>query len=208
MGVITNCCTTANNFEVIFPGLKVRLCTLAANFKVPVFRDLLMALGIVSCSRNSVKNNLKNGISSIIVIGGAAETEHANPRVFKLVLKKRNGFIKLALETGASLVPSFGFGETDIWTQKIFPKDSTGGKIQTWIRNMFGVHIPILDRFMPRSSKIVTVFGSPIDCPMISAPSNEQIQIIKKQYIDGLVKLFEDHKRNYGYGDCVVEIVE
>ena len=51
------------------------------------------------------------------VVGGAHEAEHAFPNTNRLVLKKRLGFIKLALRTGSFLVPVFGFGENDLWDQ-------------------------------------------------------------------------------------------
>lgn len=44
-------------------------------------------------------------------VGGAQESLNAKPGHYQIVLKKRKGFIKLVLQTGASLVPVFSFGE-------------------------------------------------------------------------------------------------
>ena len=46
-----------------------------------------------------------------MIVGGAAESLEAFPGQYRLVLRKRKGFIRIALETGASLVPVFSFGE-------------------------------------------------------------------------------------------------
>jgi hypothetical protein len=42
---------------------------------------------------------------------------YAHPNTNVLYLRKRQGFIKLAMETGAQLVPVFSFGETDTFRQ-------------------------------------------------------------------------------------------
>ena len=51
------------------------------------------------------------GSAITIVIGGAEESLHARPGVMELVLKKRHGFIRMAIETGSLLVPILSFGE-------------------------------------------------------------------------------------------------
>jgi len=58
----------------------------------------------------------KNGPGSAItiVIGGAEESLHARPGVMELVLKKRHGFIIIAIESGSLVVPVLSFGENGI----------------------------------------------------------------------------------------------
>ena len=47
-----------------------------------------------------------------IVVGGARESLDAQPQSLRLVLKRRKGFVKLAIRTGADLVPVLAFGGT------------------------------------------------------------------------------------------------
>jgi Diacylglycerol acyltransferase len=61
----------------------------------------------------------------MIVVGGAAESLNAFPGTYNLVLKKRLGFIKLALRNGASLVPVLSFGENDLWDQVLPAKSDS-----------------------------------------------------------------------------------
>jgi 2-acylglycerol O-acyltransferase 2 len=72
--------------------------------------------GICSVSRKSCINILGQGPGSAItiVVGGAAESLYAHPGTHDLTLKKRLGFIKVAIREGAQLVPVFSFGENDV----------------------------------------------------------------------------------------------
>jgi 2-acylglycerol O-acyltransferase 2 len=117
--------TEALGFGQLFPGITNTLLTLDANFSIPLYRDWAIRLGLQSVSRESCENLLtKGGINGAgmgraitIVIGGARESLDASPNSLKLVLKKRKGFVKLAVRTGADLVPVLSFGENDLYDQ-------------------------------------------------------------------------------------------
>lgn len=49
--------------------------------------------------------------------GGAEEALDAHPGSHILTLSKRKGFIKIAIETGAQLVPMYCFGENELFEQ-------------------------------------------------------------------------------------------
>jgi 2-acylglycerol O-acyltransferase 2 len=74
---------------------------------------MVIALGLCSVSKKSVETILTKGPghSCTIVVGGASEALYAFPGTANLVLKRRMGFIKMAIKTGAHLVPIFAFGE-------------------------------------------------------------------------------------------------
>lgn len=95
---------TATNFSAKFPGLNPHLLTLSSNFQIPVYRDFLMSMGLCSVSMRSCTNILRKGPGSCltIVIGGAAESLSAHPGTADLTLKRRLGFIKLALREGCA----------------------------------------------------------------------------------------------------------
>lgn len=75
-----------------------------------------MIHGCGSVSKRSCANVLSQGPGSAIaiVIGGAAESLSAHPGTADLTLKKRFGFVKMAIREGADLVPVFSFGENDV----------------------------------------------------------------------------------------------
>ena len=79
-------------------------------------------MGLASVSRESCENLLSRGGANgegmgrgiTIVVGGARESLDARPQSLRLVLKRRKGFVKLAIRTGADLVPVLAFGGTHL----------------------------------------------------------------------------------------------
>jgi 2-acylglycerol O-acyltransferase 2 len=106
------------------------------------------------------------GHSVMIVVGGAGESLNARPGIYNLVLKRRLGFIKLSIRTGACLVPVFSFGENDIWEQADNPKESKVWKFQKLIQKYIGWTMPLFHGrglfnydvgVLPHRRQIVTV---------------------------------------------------
>ena len=65
---------------------------------------MLMSLGVIDVSRDSLEYNLTQkgaGHSVVIVVGGAAEIREMGFDSYALIMKRRKGFIKLALQTGS-----------------------------------------------------------------------------------------------------------
>ncbi|KAK4881374.1 hypothetical protein RN001_004693 [Aquatica leii] len=163
-------------------------------------------LGMCSSSAQSIKWILQNpngGNLAAIIIGGVAEALHAEPNKYRLVLKNRKGFIKIALKTGSPLVPVFSFGETDIYNQFRHPLLQ---KFQYFVKAIAHIApiIPIGRGFLqysfglvPERKPLTTVFGSPIQVRRIENPTPEEINEFHKKFIDDLVILFEENKHKY-----------
>ena len=85
--------------------------TLATNFTAIFTREWSLLHGLRSCSRRSCLNLLRRpGNAIILVPGGAAEALVSEPGTCDLLLGRRKGFVRVALLSGASLVPVFLFG--------------------------------------------------------------------------------------------------
>ena len=123
-GAFGSFATEGNGFAELFPGIQPHLMTLKINFRWPFHRDLLLGLGLVDVSKESITHVCKKkgpGNAAIVVIGGAAESMEAFHDAATLVLKNRKGFVKMAIRCGAQLVPVFGFGENNVVTQASRP---------------------------------------------------------------------------------------
>ncbi|KAJ7607837.1 DAGAT-domain-containing protein [Mycena polygramma] len=197
MGAVTTFATEATGFSAAFPGIKPHLLTLASNFKIPFYRDVILALGICSVSKKSCSNILKAGPGSAItiVVGGAAESLSAHPGTADLTLRRRLGFIKLAIRHGADLVPVFSFGENDIYEQMPNERGTTVYKLQEKFKAVFGFTLPLFHGrgllnynlgLMPYRRQIVAVIGRPIHVTQTENPSLEEVMRIQKLYIEEL----------------------
>lgn len=145
MGAVATFATEALDFSDTFPGITPRLLTLASNFKLPLYRELLLAMGICSVSKRSCERALRKGEGSsiTIVVGGAAESLNAHPGTADLVLRRRLGFIKIAIRNGADLVPVFAFGENDIYEQLANEKGTKVYSLQKRFQAIFGFTLPL-----------------------------------------------------------------
>ncbi|CAO3680882.1 unnamed protein product [Rhizopus stolonifer] len=143
MGAFANFATEATGFSKLFPNIQLSLLTLHQNFRIPFYRDLIMALGLASVSRRSCKHLISSGKSIVIVIGGAAESLNARPKENDLVLKKRLGFIRIGIQHQAPLVPVFSFGENDLYEQVESVKGSILFKLQKKFQDIVGWTMPL-----------------------------------------------------------------
>ena len=68
----------------------------------------------------------------MLIVGGASEAYNSDPDEIRLVLNRRKGFVKLALQYGRPLVPVFSFGEAFLYDQVHNPPGSKLRKFQEW----------------------------------------------------------------------------
>ncbi|KAL3898106.1 MAG: hypothetical protein SGCHY_002965 [Lobulomycetales sp.] len=188
----------SSNFAQLFPGLSFRLCTLNLNFLAPFIREPLLARGFISCDKDSISHVLKKGPGHAVglVVGGAKESLFAGPGRNTLVLAKRKGFVKLAIQNGANLVPVYSFGE-----QRTFSILTGFERIQRRISKLVSF-APVLfyGRWglpIPYSVPINSVVGDPIPCEQNDNPSQEMIDDMHALYCERLKALFDKYKDQY-----------
>eukprot|EP00435_Cladocopium_sp_Y103_P073224 s16_g42.t2 len=122
--------TDASGFNQTFPGVRVHLLGHNAIFRIPLFREWCLMHGHGSAGRDTCLYLLRRGDSIALAPGGAKESLECEPGTMRLVLQNRKGFARLALRTGAALVPVLGFGENDLYSTVQFEKHTWGRAIQ------------------------------------------------------------------------------
>ncbi|KAK9242541.1 diacylglycerol acyltransferase-domain-containing protein [Lipomyces tetrasporus] len=204
--------TEGAGWEKLFPGIPVSLLTLETNFQLPFYREYLLSLGIASVSRRSCTNLLKHNQSICIVIGGAQESLLAEPGTLDLVLLKRRGFVKLAMsaprvsDQPTCLVPILSFGENDVYDQVRGDQTSRLYKIQTFVKKTAGFTLPLMHArgifnydfgLMPYRRQMTLVVGNPIAVPYVAQPTEAEIEVYHKKYVDELNRLWDTYKDDY-----------
>ncbi|NP_001155383.1 diacylglycerol o-acyltransferase-like [Acyrthosiphon pisum] len=215
-GSFSNFATDAGQFSELFPGLTSYLITLNLHFCMPFSREIGIGLCLQESSEKSLMNLLDNkkGNVAVLMVGGVSEAFKSFPGPYHLILKNRKGFIRVALQTGASLVPVFSFGETNVYGMGQAEPNSFWDKVLKLIKWKSGNKVPVGRGFfqysfgiVPRRHPIVTVVGKPIDVPKIVKPEKEDIEKYHQIFIDELTKLFEEHKTKYSKHPDEMELV-
>lgn len=91
-------------------GIIVRSLGDHAHFKVPVWRDLLTAFGVVDGTREVTAELMRQGEVILVFPGGGREVAKRKGEKYQLIWKNRMGFARLAIEHGYSIVPFAAVG--------------------------------------------------------------------------------------------------
>lgn len=176
----------------------------------PIVKDWLRALGFLPAVAREMRRCLERGEHAAIVPGGVKEVVWAG-RVDeeRIALRHAFGFVKVAIQTGAALVPVYTFGESL----------SCGPDFAPWFdarrRWTYRLEAPI--RYLSLcqrwllpfpNGRLVTVVGDAIDLgPREERPSRERVAEAHGRYCEKLLELIEETKEEAGYGGQVTVLV-
>eukprot|EP01138_Halocafeteria_seosinensis_P005551 gb/GECG01005674.1/.p1 GENE.gb/GECG01005674.1/~~gb/GECG01005674.1/.p1 ORF type:complete len:271 (+),score=19.07 gb/GECG01005674.1/:1-813(+) len=206
---------------------KTRIGVASAVFNLPFMRDFYLWFGAVDATREALNLQLNKGNSVALLPGGIKEQLLVcSPKRETIVLNKRKGFIRLALQHGASLVPVFIFGERDAYkTSRVL------SGVSWFLKRLFNAGIPMVrGRFFSMVAYPVPlhlVMGKPIDTPKLTVvpdvhgqqrPNERATEVTQSEfdsyvdhyhqvYVDELQTLFDQHKEAAGYHDTHLKIL-
>jgi 2-acylglycerol O-acyltransferase 2 len=172
----------------------------------PIFKQILCGMGVIDADRDSARRALKRFPYTIgISTGGVREVFETNADDECILLRERVGLIKLAIRTGADLVPCYLFGNTKLlscWAGEGIP--GARSVLEAISRKIGFALILIHGRFglpIPRRTPILAVKGKAIPTHRLKCenPTKEQIQVIQDQLIDDMQELFDGYKHLYGW---------
>ena len=167
---------------------------------MPILKDVVGVFGCIDASGSYLKSRLQRRKGSVVLyVGGMVELFYASPKKETVFLKKRKGFVKLALRTGADLVPVYLFGNTTSLEALKWP-------ILAKISRKTGVSFTLFwGRWflpLPKKVKLTYARGRPLGLPHIENPTDADVEKYHALYVSKLVELFDRYKKfNPDYAD-------
>lgn len=200
--------TTLIGFPKIF-GYPMKGLASSAALKTPIFRQLLCSIGVIDASRESATQALRNKHVVGISTGGVAEVFEQNAKEGHeaIVLQDRKGLVKLAIRTGATIVPCYLFGNTKLYSMW-YGGDEESAPLRKglrWLSRKLGAatilfwgrcFLPI-----PYRIPIYGVMATPIRVEQSDEPKQEDIDRIHAEMVASMRALFDEHKASYGWAD-------
>mmetsp|Transcript_18927 Transcript_18927/g.28050 ORF Transcript_18927/g.28050 Transcript_18927/m.28050 type:complete len:195 (+) Transcript_18927:491-1075(+) len=180
----------------------VRFCFSPALYMSPFFRLWSRLCGNPGrADKPSMVKYMKRKENVALPPGGFEEATLTSKHHDRVYIKKRVGFVKLALQHGYDIVPVYCFGENATYS-------NVQGAWKLRLKmNSFG--IPAILTFgawflplLPKRSKygLYVVCGDALKLPTIENPTREEVKVWHDKYMAALVKVFEDHKCD-AYGE-------
>jgi len=164
---------------------------------LPIVRDMVRYMNCISSDYTSIVNALKTD-SITLGLGGADEMGRVKHKHLELVIKKRKGIFKIALETGTPLVPVLTYGENEI-----FPLIESD--FLNWLNDSLysiirgRIYLPSLQSIRNWANLLVrplepvhTYTGRPIYVKKIEKPTDKHIRTLRNIYIKRIHELFAE----------------
>lgn len=174
-------------------------------FHIPFIRHIMLWLGCIHPDKALVKKILQQGKSIVVLPGGMNELIRSSKGRNMIYIKKRLGFIKLALEFGTPIVPIYVFGENDLYdTVNILTS------FRIWILDKFRISIVFPYGylfFLPNRVPLNACVGCPIQVPKISKPTTDDIRKWHSVYVNRIQDIFNCNKTKFGYNDSILEVI-
>ncbi|CAI5734741.1 unnamed protein product [Peronospora destructor] len=183
--------------HLAFERAACRWISAKALFLFPIMRDVLHWMEFSNSTKESMQRIMRTGQNLCLLPGGIEEATLYQRGRHRVYIKKRFGFIKLALQHGYDIYPVYTFGEE--YTYHAFTH-------LQWLRcqlNRFWVPGVIffgnrLCFYLPRSDvDLITVVGKPLRLPHVETPSREVVKEYHDKYIEALQSLFDSYKGVY-----------
>jgi len=196
--VLSRVCLYGGVWEALFPGVDFRTLGASPMFYIPGGRELCLWMTAVDAGKKTAMHVLKKSLSIMVYSGGSAEIFKTDglSKVTTLVLRK--GFIKLAIEQGADVVPAFIFGEKWLYNKLMIPqkiRDMLMKTLKTPILLFWGKWFT----WVPKQRPLSMVYAPAIRVEQCDNPTDEMIDKVFDNYKDEIMRLFETYKKQYGY---------
>lgn len=194
-----------------FPWLvrRLRVGVASAVFWAPFLRDFYLGFGCVDAGEPTVRATIEAGFDLLLLPGGIREQLMVCSKTEeKIVLRKRPGFIRIALEYGCDLVPVLVFGE-----RRGYKVSRALAPISSALRALTGMGVPLLRgqwfSLVPFPNPVTILVGKPLRTgpALARRPTEEEVEAVRGRYERALQSLWKEHREEAGYGDVDLVVV-
>lgn len=186
-------------------------CTVTHHFFwLPFGEEILQAWNAIPNRYKDMKNVLEGGESLAIIPGGVKEMNYVKDQTITIHLSGRRGIFRMALETGTPLVPVITYGENELYKPSQLGLVTFLNKtLEQWIGMQLCIPswesvqrwLGILTKGATR--KVETWIGDSLEVEKKENPSDEEIDSLKKRYVDALKKMYKETKPS-SYADELI----
>ncbi|KAL3670409.1 hypothetical protein V7S43_004728 [Phytophthora oleae] len=196
-GVLSNGFAINGAHHMTFERAECRWLVAENLFWFPMLREVLNWMDFSSVAKATFQRILPTGQNVSLIPGGFEEATLYRRGKHRVYIKKRFGFIKMALQYGYKVHPVYTFGEE--YAYHAFPSLL---KLRLKLNEFKLPGVIFFGRFnccyLPRTDvDLITVVGKPLVLPHIENPTREEVKKYHNQYIEALQKLFDRYKRMY-----------
>mmetsp|Transcript_18515 Transcript_18515/g.45284 ORF Transcript_18515/g.45284 Transcript_18515/m.45284 type:complete len:237 (+) Transcript_18515:3-713(+) len=165
-------------------------------FHTPFLRYLTI-YGAVDVSAKSLKKATLKGTCVGLVGDGIAGIFSEGEVV---ALKNRKGLARFALKNGVTLIPAYSMGNTAIMTALY---DSAGimESLSRKLRMSFFIPVGRWGTVLPRRANVSMLLGPLVAPEQKEDPSQEEIDAVHQQLLDGIEGCFNTHRGAHGWPD-------
>lgn len=166
-----------------------------ACFKVPFFREWLVAINCRAAESHVLDSLLTQGDTVAVAPGGTYEQLATDPNIERLFFPPNLGFVRQAMKHGVPLVPLYNFGENQLYDVPDWSR-----KACQWVKDMTGAGVPFgIGRwglpFLPKPGHLALRLGVAVEVGQADAnPSDERVEEVFRAYCAELHNVFRRYK--------------
>ncbi|KAL0040691.1 hypothetical protein WJX79_001880 [Trebouxia sp. C0005] len=194
--------------DLLPKGLRgIKILAHTAALYMPATRHFWWWLGVRPIDKANIHKLLAANNSVVLVPGGVSECMVMKQGQEVMYLRKRLGFVRLALNHGAPLVPAFAFGQSDTYSW-IRPGPQY---VVDFFRRVLGF-VPLLMwgiwySAVPYKVPVHVVIGTPVLLPQMDNPTDEEVQQYLDMYITAMENLCKRYKHETGHAEMQFQVV-
>lgn len=183
----------------------------SAAFHVPLVRHIWWWLGVRPITRDWIAALLRGGASVCLNPGGIQECLLMAPEHEVAFLRRRLGFVRLALRHGAPLVPAFAFGQSNMYHYARPGPPLVPHAPLAWLSRRIGF-VPmalwgVAGSMVPYDAPLTVALGRPIAVPTVPEPSVEQCQLYLDRFIAEMERIVAAHRADAGHPDLTLKVL-